>query len=239
MRGVLKHMTRSYLRGEFKLRSIIKVVILCMFLCLMLVVCNKKDDTDDVVKIQVDDIYNNNENSIVKQAIGEVMLDKSWFYTGGVSKALLSGFYEPAFSVDKFTIVDMNADGILEVVVWYNNDLDDLSIYIVLHYDEGKVQGFNFSSRDMMNLKTDGTYSFWNKDIDNGCGNLSLTSASFDKNILAYSKSGLEYSVLGEIVTEEEFDSYMDEQDAKTDLTWYDFNKQDIENFFINSIENE
>lgn len=239
MRGVLKHMTRSYLWGEFKLRSIIKVVILCMFLCLMLVVCNKKDDTDDVVKIQVDDIYNNNENSIVKQAIGEVMLDKAWFYTGGVSKALLSVFYEPVFSVDKFTIVDMNADGILEVVVWYNNDLDDLSVYLVLHYDEGKVQGFNFTSRDMMNLKTDGTYSFWNKDIDNGCGNLSLTSASFDKNILAYSKSGLEYSVLGEIVTEEEFDSYMDEQDAKTDLTWYDFNKQDIENFFINSIENE
>lgn len=239
MRGVLKHMTRSYLRGEFKLRSIIKVVILCMFLCLMLVACNKKDDTDDVVKIQVDDIYNNNENSIVKQAIGEVMLDKSWFYTGGVSKALLSVFYEPVFSVDKFAIVDMNADGILEVVVWYNNDLDDLSVYLVLHYDEGKVQGFNFTSRDMMNLKTDGTYSFWNKDIDNGCGNLSLTSASFDKNILAYSKSGLEYSVLGEIVTEEEFDSYMDEQDAKTDLTWYDFNKQDIENFFINSIENE
>ena len=233
-------MTRSYLWGEFKLRSIIKVVILCMFLCLMLVVCNKKDDTDDVVKIQVDDIYNNNENSIVKQAIGEVMLDKSWFYTGGVSKVvILSGFYEPAFSVDKFAIVDMNADGILEVVVWYNNDLDDLSVYLVLHYDEGKVQGFNFTSRDMMNLKTDGTYSFWNKDIDNGCGNLSLTSASFDKNILAYSKSGLEYSVLGEIVTEEEFDSYMDEQDAKTDLTWYDFNKQDIENFFINSIENE
>ena len=73
-------------------------------------------------------------------------------------------------SQSRFTVVDMDNDGIMEVLV---------SGTVVLHYEDGMVYGYAFSFRNMYYVKTDGSF-FWNGGAGSryGCAKLNFNKES-------------------------------------------------------------
>ena len=83
------------------------------------------------------------------------------------------------FSLDEvfegFTLIDMDEDGIPELLLNFQTRLD--SAVYVLHYHEGVLYGNAFGYRAMKSLKKDGTFDWSNSAFDSGTGRLKFRGA--------------------------------------------------------------
>ncbi len=129
----------------------------------------------------------------------------------------------------KYAIVDMDRDGENEVVITgANGDM------LVLHDENGKIYGFDFSFRNMDRIKTDGSFE-WNDTTSEG---LSYGDArlSFDsdkcqkKNICHVTGDGtdnVQFFVDGNPTTREDYlNAYA--SISKTEVTWYPLERYPI-----------
>ena len=87
-----------------------------------------------------------------------------------------------------FAVVDMDDDGIPEVVLELTSGFDDA--FEVLHYEDGKVYGFNRSYRGMTGLTSDGIYLGSNGAADGGLYKASIAKETYEQEALGYSESG-------------------------------------------------
>lgn len=148
--------------------------------------------------------------------------------------------FEKNWKPSKFTILDMNGDKIPEVVI--EIDVGSDGIYEVLHYYNGKVYGYYFVYRAIESLKADGTHVGSSGAMDNSIIKFSFSGNKLNEITLAYSettnkkdKKGypvINYVIANKPVSDTEFESYYNKQDAKTDAIWYKFNARNIEKYF-------
>lgn len=129
----------------------------------------------------------------------------------------------------RFTVVDMDQDGEKEVIVDLTTGTDGWNL--VLHYHEGKVYGYGYVYRGMLNIGNDGRYTFSNGAADNGIAHLVFDGSSVTEEILAQSiGSSKEYYVLGSKVSEQEYIDYINSNNSNQ-AEWYDFTKENIEKY--------
>lgn len=143
-------------------------------------------------------------------------------------------------NVSQFTVIDLDGDGIDEVVLWLQ--IDEINDYgfEVLRYRDGSVYGYTFVYRAFMELKEDGTFSFSSGAADSGIGKLIFSDDEYSFDIIANSESEydsnneliIQYFADGELSTEDEFSNIINSQDGKTDVQWYDFSVNDINTVF-------
>lgn len=121
----------------------------------------------------------------------------------------------------KFTIIDLDDDGESEVVLWIQiNGVSDYG-FEILHYQEGTIYGYTLPYRTFFNLKTDGTFSFSGSASDFGIGKLRfLVDGYAIENIIEDENS------------EEEINAAMNQQEAKTDVEWYDLSVDSVDIIF-------
>ena len=140
----------------------------------------------------------------------------------------------------KFAIVDLDNDGIPEVILWLAvNNNDDFGFEVLRHQD-GVVYGYTLSYRSFMDLKEDGTFSFSSGAADFGFGTLEFKEKVYTVDMISYSESSydsnnnqiISYFVNHESATEEEFLSAFNTQSEKTGATWYDFTDENIDKLF-------
>lgn len=147
--------------------------------------------------------------------------------------------FQKNWKPSEFTILDMNGDKIPEVVI--EIDVGSDCIYEVLHYYNGKMYGYYFVNRAMEALKADGTHVGSSGAMDNSIIKLSFSGNKLNEITLAYSESTdkvdkkgysvINYVIANKPVSDTEFKSYWDKQDAKTDTTWHKFNAKNIEKY--------
>lgn len=144
--------------------------------------------------------------------------------------------YQTIYQVTNFTILDMDQDGIPEVILELSlNDYPEE--YEILHYDNGKVYGYGFVYRGLEMLKEDGTYSYSNGAADAGVAQiLSFKADSVVEKVVASSSSNfsgdnveISYVIDEDAVTQEEFNTFIDKQNEKKDVKWYAFSLENIE----------
>ncbi len=103
-------------------------------------------------------------------------------------------------STPKFTVVDMDGDGIKEIIFKVLvNGVSDYGVKVI-HHENGNVYGFTFSDRQLMNIKDDG--SFWcsgSEDMDGAAK-------------IAFSGDTYTYTAIP-----------TDQFDSKPDITWYEY----------------
>jgi len=128
------------------------------------------------------------------------------------------------FQITRFTALDMDGDGIPEVVL----EIFPGSERLVLHYDNGIVYGYDTGGpRCMGSLKKDGTYD-WSGGVPHwGVSKLQFSSDIYETEILCEVDAPL-YYINGEVVSEESFYSFYDTQYQKEDAKWYPFSEETI-----------
>lgn len=178
----------------------------------------------------------------VLEAYKAVLQNKAEFFSTDNNKDLyLDDFltnkeiYGTDFEITHFTVLDMDGDNVPEVVLELSVG-GEPQFYEVLHYTNGKVNGYLIVYRGLEELKADGTFRFSNGAADYGWGNLRFESTPYTTDILAYSQSSqsdtgltISYFINNGQVTKEAFDSFGNEQSGKEDAVWYEPSQKNIE----------
>lgn len=196
---------------------------------------NKSESTN--TKLSSDD----NKNSAM-EAYKAVLLNNVEFYsTDNKKNVYLNDFltnkeiYENVFEIVHFAVVDMDGDGMPEVILELKAG-SNVEFYEVLHYMNNKVNGYIQVLRGFGNLKADGTVSYSDSAFSNGYRKLNFDENASEDHILGYknteSKNNVEtktYFINNKPVTKDSYNEFIKEQDEKKDAVWYEFSKDNIE----------
>lgn len=121
-------------------------------------------------------------NTIPAEFIG-ILLENHAFYSHDFEKEMSIAEYCETFGagsditveVPKFTVVDMDGDGVSEVVLWIRvNGTSDYGT-MVLRYQDGKVYGTSFAYRQLFNLRKDGSFDYSGGGDNDGSAVLKFT----------------------------------------------------------------
>lgn len=169
------------------------------------------------------------------------------FFTGDVTvtanlinagvEATTASFHAPAvyatkgvdgsdmdWTIKRFTLLDLDGDGADELVIAI--DYSGNEEYVVLTCYDGTVYANQVVYRGFLTPKADGTVAWSNGAFDNG-----YARSRFENGVLVYDDfavmidngSSVTYTLNGENVSEEDYNAFTAEQDAKDDLAWTDF----------------
>lgn len=145
---------------------------------------------------------------------------------------------ESPFKVKRFAVLDLDGDKTPEVILELATDLESQCIE-VLHYKKNIVYGYSFVYRALIQIKTDGTFSFSSGAADRGFGKLRFSSNTCETDILGYSESGynndvfnVSYYINKKSVTEESFIAFCERQEEKEDIVWHEFSQENIQTEF-------
>ncbi|OIK08919.1 hypothetical protein [Bacillus sp. MUM 13] len=172
-------------------------------------------------------------------AYKKVLLNKVSFFSVNDNKNVYLNKLNSPSKVINFTVLDMDGDKTPEVIVQlsYGNDYPYPDFVEVLHYSNGKVNGFNYNYRGLMGIKTDGTYSWSNGAADNGYSKLRYSSGVYKEIELGHRQSSydtkgnlkLSYFINNKSVSEASYSSFSKIQDGKKDVAWYNITQQNID----------
>ena len=240
----------------FKLRFYMTAIMLLAF-CIILLGCNANEDIKLIDIVVTSSDYSNQGNSdnpntsetpryidayksvlqnnvnyfgITNYANGNYVEEIGYqgIYVYLKDMYVSDGIDDYPVQVTRFTVVDMNGDGISEVILELSLPRYDK---LILRYENGIVYGYGFSVRGLNELKKDGTFSG-----SGGAGNWGRSRLQFSLGICkridicriesdAYSRW---YYINEEEVTEDKFYAFVYEQDAKEDAEWHEFTGANI-----------
>ena len=166
------------------------------------------------------------------EALVNVLLSEESFLSGhdsGCSGIYLREFYLAdeynsfEFPHDvEFAVVDMDEDGVLDVVL----NIKTTQMRLVLRFHDGYVYGYEFSPKQMGLVAIDGSFS-WGYATYHGWGRLRFTGRSVDIEILAFfdyvSYYDQEiYMINDSLVTYEDYEVFCYNQNAKNAVAWHE-----------------
>jgi hypothetical protein len=240
------------------MKSKIIVVLSILLLSMLTTACSNDGnsssiavDNPDVNKITItgsltsiptiSPIVTKSENYLAIEAYKIVLQKEGDFFSTDDNKEILLNDYLKKYLPDQqlelthFTVIDMDHDNISEVILELSVDGYPDS-YEILHYKNEQVYGYHFVYRGLLQLKTDGTFWASSGAADNECDKLEFQNSAYETITLAYSESNqdskgmtISYYINNQPVTKETFDSFIQEQDAKDDVVWYEFSQSNIE----------
>ena len=129
------------------------------------------------------------------------------------------------WTITRFALLDLDGDGADELVLAIDYSGDEE--YVVLTCFDGAVYANQVVHRGFLTPKADGTVAWSNGAFDNGYARF-----RFENGVLVYDdfaavssdgSGSVTYTLNGESVSEEDFDAFIAEQNAKDDLAWTDF----------------
>lgn len=128
------------------------------------------------------------------------------------------------WTITRFALLDLDGDGADELVLAI--DYSGNEEYVVLTCYDGTVYANQVVYRGFLTPKADGTVAWSNGAFNNGYARF-----RFENGVLVYDDfavmidngSSVTYTLNGENVSEEDYNAFTAEQDAKDDLAWTDF----------------
>ena len=127
--------------------------------------------------------------------------------------------------ITRFALLDMDGDGTDELVLGI--DFSGEEEYVILTCHDGAVYANQIVYRGFLLPKADGTFEWSNGAFDNGA-----SRTRFENGVLVYddfaamsegSEGNTVYTLNGESVDENAYNTFLEEQTAKDDLAWTEF----------------
>lgn len=153
------------------------------------------------------------------------------FYIQGASDMLTINDYCDMFTVEaditKFALVDLDGDSYAELILWITvNENIDYGV-LVLHYDNNGVHGYAFAYRQMMEIKSDGTFHWSGGASNNGTARIKFcdtyTEYDYIGGVKENDDNGVSFYWNGEEISEEVYEQFYAEQDAKESAEWFEY----------------
>ena len=172
----------------------------------------------------------------------DVLLNNAEYFSTDLKKNMTlsqnnAEFDESAF-IKKLTVMDLDKDGIPEVVLWRFISEDSNEGFEVLRYEDNAVFGYTLYYRQCFELKADGTFAYSSSGYNHGFGTLSFSEDMWSIDKISYCETtygddGTPNETLcfvnGLSATEDELTAAYNEQHGKSDAIWYDFTDSQIE----------
>ena len=165
--------------------------------------------------------------------------------------SFLDRSYDGKCKVDSFSIIDLDDDGIPEVVLQLSRVQDSNFVeesialgYCILHLTDGMVMGITFVYRQFYLLKLDGSFHNSGSSANWGFNTITFQGCEYIIDRYTYCESALEfdddlnenrtirYYVNHEVATRGEFDAEVEIQESKPDAIWCDYTMENIEREF-------
>lgn len=154
---------------------------------------------------------------------------KDCFYDSGDA-------YQPEL---QFAVIDMDGDGVPEVVVEKFHDTGSEN-GVVLHYEDGTVYGYSYGAGELEDVKKDGSYSWIDAENYIGYSKMQFFGLYHKEVFLAsYHSNGVskdsEYLINNISVTAAEIDAFCESQKLKDNVIWYNLNAHNIKSQVANN----
>lgn len=142
-------------------------------------------------------------------------------------------------TVSRFTVIDLDNDGMDEVVLWLTVDGNEYFGCEILHSTEEEVYGFFVPYRGFNSLKTDGTFSFSGGAGNSGFGTIKFTSQEYTVEKITFcetrydekNEAEVSFVVNGHEATQEEFERELEIQNEKQDAETYSYSEENVKEY--------
>ena len=183
-------------------------IFMCLVMCLSFVGCNNTENQNDEVREALQRVLEN-EQTFTAQTT-EYTLEKYHFQIND------NAYY--VFVPEQYAFVDMDNDNIDELVI-----LDSMmNYYLVLHYENEKVNGYRIDVRSLIDLRTDGSFM-----TSSAAGINSIGNMCFDGNECKVINKALandydqEYFIDGKKTDQKTSKKYFDDwNENTTKISW-------------------
>lgn len=215
------------------------VLILLPVLCLSLTGCDSASEQEEPVdtpQITIpearQEVVAENYRAILEGSAPFYSVDAAAEITVEQLNLTLRGSTEADVKISAFSITDLNGDGEDEVLIWLIVDTNHSYGYTILHHIDDTVYGYTVPYRSLVDLKRDGTFSFYYGDKRRGSGSMSFTETKYELEKISYCDGSDAYFVDGIDATEEEFSLAVTQQSKKSRASWYHFTDTNIQKQF-------
>lgn len=126
----------------------------------------------------------------------------------------------------QFAVVDMNGDGVPEVVYQRSNYIG----FVVLRYEAGQIYGYSIPYRGLLELKQDGSYSASSSAFASIVGKMRFLGDTYETDVKLSSveADASHFYLHEEEVDEATFRQHMDEYESREAATWFAFTETDV-----------
>ena len=177
---------------------------------------------------ETDDNTESEESDPIVQMLGSVLTNQTPLTLAySMEEMLLSEYSQKnEYTVDKYTILDLNDDREMEMVLSLGRYGNDYVGFLVLHHDKDTVYAHEFPYRGFNGLKQDGTFTSSSSAFNMYILKLDFDGAACTETRLAYregdgSDASISYYIDDHSVTEEEFQSYFERYESISMPEWY------------------
>jgi hypothetical protein len=170
---------------------------------------------------------NEYETSPIMEAFIDVLENNMPFIVDFQNEHILVSDYmktwDEGFYIVQFAIVDMDGDGVPEVIIQSPNHI----FRMVFHYWNGEIYGYTFGFREMQTVDKNGTFISSGSAFNTNLNKLEFINGTYEKTIMAYSDlnrndNSMMYFIGNEQVPEEEWRYFLDEYYTE-DVEWFSF----------------
>ena len=181
---------------------------------------SEKNNTNNITNTTTDTTSNSSKTD-TNQLLLDVMNNEEKFINKDNKEVYLKDFKiveEQTAKVDKYAFVDMDKDGIEELVIYTTSDY---GAYVILHYENSKVYGYMVGVRSLENLKTDGSFIG-----SSGANSNEYLRMTFNKNSYnleteaVYDGTNKDYKINNANVSEKEIKEYVENWNKKENVNW-------------------
>ena len=212
-------------------RYFLRTLLAVLTLALLLTACGRQSDdsNDDPPDAQpgnlYEDFFTGNVTATANLINAGVEASTASFRAPDVYATKGVDGSDMDWTITRFAPLDLDGDGTDELVL--NIDYSGDEEYVVLTCFDGAVYANQVVHRGFLTPKADGTVAWSNGAFDNGYARF-----RFENGVLVYDdfaavssddSGSVTYTLNGESVSEEDFDAFIAEQNAKDDLAWTAF----------------
>jgi len=190
-------------------------IFMCLVICVAFVGCNNTEKQNEEAREALQRVLEKEQTftaktSVVSEKNTEQTLEKYHFQT------IDNAYY--SFVPEQYAFVDMDNDNVDELVI-----LDaKITYYLVLRYENKKVNGYNIAARSLIDLRTDGSFM-----TSSAAGISSIGNMYFDGNECKVVNKAVandteqEYFIDGKETDQETSKKYFDDwNENTTKIAW-------------------
>lgn len=142
---------------------------------------------------------------------------------------------QTAVTIPEFCIVDLEQDHIPEVILRIYTGANDYGVLVLHREEDGSIRGYDFSYRQMYEIKADGTFDWSNGAANNGTATIDFAQGKteYSNQFWMEERDGqVRYMQNGAEITREEYEVLLNAQSSKPAPQWVAYPAENYEMMF-------